>query len=55
MSHVLDAMGFSPEYAKGVVRFFCHRYLDETAILTAAGHIADAAERSRLATGDIRQ
>ncbi len=55
MSHVLDAMGFSPEYAKGVVRFFCHRYLDETAILAAAGHIADAAERSRLATGDIRQ
>lgn len=54
-SHVIESMGFSPEYAKGVVRFFCHRYLDEAAIIKAAGHIADAAERSRLATGRIRQ
>lgn len=54
-SHVLEAMGFSEEAARSVVRFFCHRYLDLAMIDVAAEAIAKAARRSRLATGGLRQ
>lgn len=54
-SHVLKAMGFSEQRARSVVRFFCHRYLDLETIDMAVEAIAQAALRSRLATGDLRQ
>ena len=54
-SHVLEAIGFSTEEARTVIRIFCSRYNDEEEIETAAAHIADGARRSRLATGELRQ
>jgi cysteine desulfurase len=54
-SHVLDAMRFSNAQAKSVVRVFCHRYLTPPDVTAAAGYIVEAAIRSRLATGEVRQ
>lgn len=54
-SHVLASMGYSTEAASSIVRIFCHRYLDSSAIRTAAHHIIDAESRSRVATGEVRQ
>lgn len=54
-SHVLEAIGFSEGDARQVVRIFCHRYLDRAAIDRAAQCIVAAADRSRLATGEVRQ
>jgi cysteine desulfurase len=54
-SHVLDAMGFSEEEARTVVRAFCSRYVDDIAISIAAERIASAAARSRLVTGEVVQ
>lgn len=54
-SHVLAAMGFSPDAAKQVVRLFFHRYLDEAQVILAADEFIAAAERCRLATGGLRQ
>lgn len=54
-SHVLAAMGFSPDDAKQVVRLFFNRYLDEAQVVLAADEFIAAAERCRLATGGLRQ
>ena len=54
-SHVLESIGFSEERAREVVRIFCHRYLDDATIAAAAERIALAADRSRLAAGEVRQ
>lgn len=54
-SHVLDAIGFSKEDARTVVRFLCGRYTSISEATAAAGHIAAAAIGSRLATGGVRQ
>lgn len=54
-SHVLDAIGFSQSDARHVIRIFCHRYQDVDEIETAADRIVAAADRSRLAAGDVRQ
>ena len=54
-SHVLEAMGFSEHEARSVVRLFCHRYLENTEIDSAAAQIAQAALKSGLATGEVRQ
>jgi cysteine desulfurase len=54
-SHVLDAMGFSEEEARTVVRAFCSRDMDDAAISMAAERIATAAARSRIATGEVVQ
>ena len=54
-SHVLDAIGFSEIDARQVVRIFCHRYLDDAVIDYAADRIVAAADRSRLAAGEVRQ
>jgi cysteine desulfurase len=54
-SHVLEAMGFSEEKARTVMRAFCHRYVDRDQITMAAEQIVAAAQRSALATGGLRQ
>jgi len=54
-SHVLDAIGFSKQDARTVVRFLCGRYTSISEATAAAGHIAAAAVGSRLATGEVRQ
>ena len=55
-SHVLEAMGFSQERARRVVRVFCHRYLDEEKVESAARLIARSAfAQSRVAAGGLRQ
>jgi cysteine desulfurase len=54
-SHVLDAIGFSKSEARTVVRFLCNRYTSVPEAAAAAEHIAGAAARSRLATGEVRQ
>lgn len=54
-SHVLEAIGFSPNVARSVVRIFCNRYTDAVEIDKAIDVISDAIERSRLATGEVRQ
>ncbi|HTX47986.1 MAG TPA: hypothetical protein VME40_01230, partial [Caulobacteraceae bacterium] len=54
-SHVLEAMGFSGEAAKQVVRVFFGRYLSEADVILAADEFVAAAERCRLATGGLRQ
>jgi cysteine desulfurase len=54
-SHVLDAIGFSKQDARTVVRFLCGRYTSIPEATAAAGHIAAAAAGSRLATGEVRQ
>ena len=54
-SHVLDAIGLSEKDAAQVIRVYCHRYQTIDEIERAAELIAAAAERSRLAAGDVRQ
>lgn len=54
-SHVLESIGLSEIDARGVIRIFCNRYQNLEEILTAAGHIVDAASLSRLETGDLHQ
>ncbi|QZO00570.1 hypothetical protein K6K41_02270 [Chenggangzhangella methanolivorans] len=54
-SHVLAAMGFSAKSAKQVVRVYFNRYLDEVHVVLAADEFVAAAERCRLATGELRQ
>jgi len=54
-SHVLDAIGLSEDDAKNVIRLFCHRYQDTALMRKAAEHIVAAADRSRLAAGEVRQ
>jgi len=54
-SHVLEAIGFSEEDARQIIRIFCHRYQNLDEIETAAERIVVAADRSRLAAGEVRQ
>ncbi|RWG16764.1 MAG: cysteine desulfurase [Mesorhizobium sp.] len=54
-SHVLDSIGLSEIDARGVIRIFCNRYQNSEEILSAAGHIVDAAALSRLETGEVHQ
>lgn len=54
-SHVLKAIGLNPTDARSVIRIFCNRYNLMHDMELAAAHIASAAERSRLATGEVRQ
>ena len=54
-SHVLEAIGFSENTARQVVRIFCHRYLSDNEIEAAIEHIVATAAQSRLATGELRQ
>lgn len=54
-SHVLGAMGMRGDCARSVVRIFCSRYNMLEEMEVAAAHIASAADRSRLATGGVRQ
>jgi cysteine desulfurase len=54
-SHVLEAIGFSDSDASHVVRIYCHRYQSIDEIEMAADRIVDAADRSRLAAGEVRQ
>jgi cysteine desulfurase len=56
VSHVLEAMGYSEDRARHVLRAFCHRYLCPDDITRAARQIAGAAlRRSELAAGGLRQ
>lgn len=55
ISHVLEAMGFSQEAARSVMRVFCGRTLTDDEIDRASELIADAAQRSRLAPGEVPQ
>jgi cysteine desulfurase len=54
-SHVLESIGLSDKDARGVIRIFCNRYQNFDEIITAAGHIVDAAALSRLETGELHQ
>jgi cysteine desulfurase len=54
-SHVLDAIGFSSDEARSVVRIFCNRYTTAVEIDTAIDAITGAVDRSRLATGEVHQ
>lgn len=54
-SHVLESIGLSENEARGVIRIFCNRYQTFDEIITAAGHIVDAAALSRLETGELHQ
>lgn len=54
-SHVLEALGFSANDARSVVRIFCHRYTAAVEIDKAIDVISDAINRSRLATGEVHQ
>ena len=51
-SHVLEAMGFSTADAAEVVRVFCHRYLNDDDIRSAAAQVAAAIRQSPVATGE---
>lgn len=55
ISHVLEAMGFSEEMARPVVRIFCDRTLTDAEIDRATDAIIASTQRSRLATGEVRQ
>ncbi|MFA6032246.1 MAG: aminotransferase class V-fold PLP-dependent enzyme [Myxococcota bacterium] len=55
ISHVLEAMGLSDSMARSVVRIFCDRTLSNDAIDRAVDVIVAAIQRSRLATGEVRQ
>ena len=55
ISHVLEAMGFSEESARSVVRIFCDRTLSDTDIDRATEAIVAIIHHSRLATGEVRQ
>jgi cysteine desulfurase len=54
-SHVLEAIGFSWNDASQVIRIFCNRYQDINDMEMAAEYIVTAADRSRLAAGEVRQ
>ena len=54
-SHVLEAIGLSKDDASEVIRIFCHRYQNCDQISTAVNLLVAAAERSRLAAGEVRQ
>lgn len=54
-SHVLDAVGFSENDARHVIRIFCHRYQGVDEIEMATDRIVAAVNRSRLAAGEVRQ
>lgn len=54
-SHVLDSMGLSIEEARSVVRLYCGRHLKSADVENAAEQIVDAAARSQLAAGELRQ
>jgi cysteine desulfurase len=54
-SHVLDAIGFSENDARQVIRIFCHRYQVIDEVATAAELIIAAVDRSRVAAGAVRQ
>jgi len=54
-SHVLEAIGFSEQKARSVIRLFCNRYTGEQEILSAADEIVKAVHRCGLATGEVRQ
>jgi len=54
-SHVLEAIGFSEDEARHVIRIFCHRYQNIDEIEAAAERIVAAADQSRLAAGQVRQ
>lgn len=55
ISHVFESMGFSEQKARSILRIFCSRYNDDADIDRAAEAISTAAERSRLAAGEVRQ
>ncbi len=55
ISHVLEAMGFSEETARSVVRIFCDRTVTDADIDRATEAIMASIHRSRLATGEVRQ
>jgi cysteine desulfurase len=55
ISHVLEAMGLSEELARSVVRIFCDRTLTDAEIDRATDAIIASTQRSRLATGEVRQ
>lgn len=55
MSHVLEAMGFSEQSARSVVRILCDRTSTDADIDRAAEAIARSVRRSHLATGEVRQ
>lgn len=55
ISHVLEAMGFSEDSARSVVRIFCDRTLTDADIDRATIAIAAAIHRSQLAAGEVRQ
>jgi cysteine desulfurase len=55
ISHVLEAMGFSEETARSVVRIFCDRTVTDADIDRATEAIVASIHRSRLATGEVRQ
>ena len=54
-SHVLKAIGFNHTEARSVVRVFCNRYNLMQEMDPAASYVASAAQRSRLATGEVHQ
>lgn len=54
-SHVLEAIGYSEINAHEVIRIFCHRYQNVGDIAVAVDHIVAAADRSRLAAGEVHQ
>ncbi|QKS02335.1 cysteine desulfurase (plasmid) [Sphingomonas sp. CL5.1] len=55
ISHVLEAMGFSEETARSVVRIFCDRTVTDADIDRATEAIVASIHRSQLATGEVRQ
>lgn len=55
ISHVLEAMGFSEQSARSVVRILCDRTSTDADIDRAAEAIARSVRRSHLATGEVRQ
>ena len=55
MSHVLEAMGFSENTARSVVRILCGRTSTDDDIDLAAEAIVRSIRRSHLATGEVRQ
>jgi cysteine desulfurase len=54
-SHVLTAMGIDQHELRSVLRLFCNRYNTIREIDAAAGFIAEAIGRSRVAPGEVRQ
>lgn len=55
ISHVLEAMGFSEETARSVIRIFCDRTVTDADIHRATEAIVASIHRSQLATGEVRQ